>query len=437
MQLVKFSLLSIFLIFLISCIGPVKELQYQIEDSWEDTTLNTDNPSPLNDLVNAFDIKVLAKTSIGPNVLSNIISTTNFDDLFFSASHEGEIISLNQQDFSLSMKYKHPIKILAGLAYQNGKIYFVDEKGYLNAISIKGELEWKVFVGEVFSPPKTSRNSVIVKTTDNKFISSNLIDGSEQWKYIGSGSQLYIRSWGEISSDDETIFSGITSGKVIAINLLDGSLVWENTFSPPSGISDIERANDVTSKPIIDTSIVYVISSNGKIAALSKSEGSVLWTRLLSSFYGLLGDEDHLYLAHNTGSVYSLSKDTGDVIWRNTDLLGRDAKPCILYKDFLIVSDYEGYVHFLNKNTGKIYSRFKFSDSNVSTIISSQDNSVIFIFYKNGDIFKISTSDNLSNTNELEVNHNIIDSGNLESQTTKDNLINDDKSIIDSIIFWN
>ena len=437
MQLVKTSFVGIFLVFLMSCLGPVKELQYQIEDSLEDTTLNIDNPSPLKEISNSIELNILSNFSIDGDLPLNLKPTILNDDKFILvASFDGLVYLLGQNDLAIKMKYQHELNIIAGLAYQGGKIFFVDSKGYLCAISNNGLLEWKVFVGEVYSPPKITEKLVIVRTTNNKFVASSLIDGSEIWKYQAISPQLNIRSWGQINSDDSALFAGINSGKIIAINLDDGSLIWERTFSPPSGSSEIERANDVTSEPIVGNSIIYTISSKGKIAAISKTEGVILWDRSLSSFDGLLDNENNIFVSHNSGSVYSLFKETGKVLWRNADLLGRDVKRGAIFKDKIMVTDYEGYIHFININTGNIVAREKFSDSQISTIIPINNSSIFYVFYRNGDIFKINVGDeNISNNIQSSVKK-YQDSDDIDFEESDKKNINEEETLLDNLIFW-
>lgn len=208
----------------------------------------------------------------------------------------------------------------------------------------------------------------------------SIIDGSFLWKYKLPSSPLPIRSWGEISINNNIIYIGSASGKVSAINALNGTLIWESTFSPPQGSSEMERSNDSTSKVIVDEFVIYAVSSKGSIASLSSDNGQILWARPLSSFKGMTSDKDNLYVTHNSGSIYALSKETSKVKWRNSDLLGRDVSRGFIFNNLLIVSDFEGYVHFIDLDDGNIIARTKLSDDLILNPVSGLEGKSLFLY---------------------------------------------------------
>ena len=87
------------------------------------------------------------------------------------------------------------------------------------------------------------------------------------------------------------------------------------------GATDIERANDITSHPVIDGPVIYGITTNGDISSLDRRTGKTIWTQPVSSFYGMAFDGFNLFVTHDSGAIYSVSnKDDGEVMWRQGDL---------------------------------------------------------------------------------------------------------------------
>ena len=437
-QLVKISFVLTLTFFLFSCFGPVKELKYQIEDSWEDSSSFANNPTPLSDIENKINLFVQSKSSLSGASKRNFKLGFSVDNVFY-ASEDGLISCLNIVSNEISWDFRHQEKILSGLTADSKKIYFVDYKGYLNALSVNGYLEWRTFVGEVFSPPLVTRDSVIIKTTSNRFVSMNIIDGQELWYYQLPIPSLSIRSWGEMILIENVIYSGLNSGKIIAINSLDGSLIWETTFSQPKGSSEIERSNDATSKPVVDDYVVYIVASAGNVAALSRVDGGVLWSRPLSSFVGMDADNETLYITHNSGSIYAVNKESNKVKWRNADFLGRDVSKPVIFKNYVVVNDFEGYLHFLDKVTGQALSRIKVSNTLLLEPIINQDGENLIVCSTSGDIMIITTNSTefkvnvKSEANEkINLKGDINDEEKINTKPVQDN----DESIIDTLIFW-
>lgn len=433
----SFLFLSFFL--LSSCFGPIKEINYQIEDSMDDEDVFISDPKPLNeDFINQFDLDVISTISLdGESKRSLYIS--KFDNFLIYPSYDGKVSLVDFHNKIIIWTYKHTSKITAGSSFGDNKIYFVDYDGYLVALSIDGKLEWKSYVGEVFSPPLNTSNGVVVKDSNNKFFSLNQIDGSLLWDYKTPNSPLPLRSWGELTLSDEIIYAGISAGKVLALNSNNGTLIWENTFSPPKGVSEIERSNDTSSKVLVDEYAVYAVSSQGNIASIAKEDGVILWSRPMSSYIGVDINDQSIIVTHNSGSIYSLNKETKKINWRNSDLIGRDVSRPFIFDKFVVVSDYEGYLHFIDLNSGLIRARVKLADSNLLYPIIGEQPMEFIVVTLEGQVNVVSIKNSLlndsqKNEEELKKQQNI---ENIESENDiKDNPETKEDSLIDTLIFW-
>ena len=436
-QLVKTKLIFFLPFFLLSCFGPVKELKYQIEDSFDDVDVYVDNPKPLSsEFKNSFDISIINSGSF-PDITKRNFKVAKDNETIFYASIYGEVIALDTKKYNFLWSFTHNTQITSGIVFEKGFLFFVDYDGYLISLNSKGIMEWKAFAGEVFSHPLIINDNLILKTSSNDFISFNIIDGSVNWKYQVPKSPLPTRSWGGISHSEGIIYSGVGSGKVVAINLSSGTLVWETTYSSPKGVSEIERSNDTTSDVIIDDFAVYTVSSNGDISAINKSDGSILWKRPLSSFQGLVLNEDNLFITHNSGAIYCINKISQKVLWRNSDLIGRDVSRGFVFKNYLIVSDYEGYVHFININDGLINSRLKVSDTILLPPLTINNEDILFMTSVNGDYSTINV--NLSNLIEKSFNEKTIEKDNIADNNDGDDKAQyneDNDDLLDKLIFW-
>ena len=434
-QLARTKLIFFIPFFLLSCFGPVKELKYQIEDSMDDSSSFSQNPIPLDDdFINSIQIELKTAGSFSNGSQRNL-EAVSIDENIFYPSANGKVISFNINNNKENWDYIHSSQITAGLEVLDLNLFFVDYDGFLICLNLSGVIEWKTFVGEVFTKPFAINNSVIIKTTNNKFFSFNTMDGSVNWYYQLPLSPLPVRSWGEISYSDEIIYSGTSSGKVIAINYLNGLLMWETTYSPASGNSEIERSNDTTSKVIIDEYIVYAVSSKGNIAALSKKDGKILWKRPLSSFEGLILENNNLFVTHNTGSIYCIDKNSQKVLWRNAELLGRDVSRAIIYQNLLIVSDYEGYIHFLDQTNGNILARIKASSDLILKPLILNNKQDLLLISLNGEYQLISINLEKYSRNPAQTD-NVLQKNDLNEENVDINSSRNDENILDKLIFW-
>jgi len=433
MQLAKYSFTFFIFLFLLSCFGPFKEIKYQIEDSWDDSESSPHNPKLLTDIVNQLDVSLISFADFDGSISKNL-SPAITEKNFLFPSVEGHITNYNIEKNKKIWSYKHNSLISAGLSHNDKQLFFVDSQGFLCAIDLSnGLLEWKTFVGEVYGLPTIAVNQVFVKSFNGKIYALNSNDGSYNWSYQLPTAQLAIKSWGKLIFNDERIYSGAANGKILSINATNGSLVWETTYSQPKSSSELARANETTSDPVIDDFAIYVVSVNGNIASIEKNNGSIIWSRPLSSFYGMTINSSSIYVSHNSGAIYSLNKLTNEVLWRNSDLIGRDISKPIFYNNLIFVSDYEGYIHFLDSETGKIIARIKVSNS---PVLLDQENILgdkIFISDLEGNIFYILLN---KLNNEPHINGRDPKEQKIDKMVDENQTIQEDVNLLDKIIFW-
>ena len=433
MQSVAKFLLPFFFLLLSSCIfGPVKELKSQIEDSWTDEDIPK-NPTRLAENVPEASSKQLWQQNIGGEFLRNL-EPAYCDGVIYVSNNEKSVYAIDATNGEILWSRALDDKVSAGIICNENRLYFVTGNGFLWALSIDGITQWKSFVGQILTKPLHHGDSVLVKTINNKFSSYNASNGSLNWSYQSPSPPLLVKSWGGMVYSEETIYSGLPSGKIVALNFNTGALMWETTYSQPKGTSDIARANDTTSSPVIDEPFIYIASSKGNVASLDKKTGNIIWDRPLSSFYGISGFQNYIIITHDSGSIYAVSKDTSEILWRNADFLNRDVKLGKFFQDKIMLGDYAGYLHFVDIETGKTSSRLKVAEKSIFNYISIEEDILVIDKSSNLTRIKITNSSPASSSSNLnnETNSELEKDTKIEQESASQN----EKSFIDDLIFW-
>jgi outer membrane protein assembly factor BamB len=415
----KRCLIPFFLIFfIVGCFfGPVKELKNQIEDTWDaDTPIVP--PTELIDISNSKKFSRLWTAHSGTESLWEIDANSYdihtlgmfvYEDFLFTLNHDGLIKKFNLNTGSLLWEKDFNFKVSAGLSGDSDALYFATSEGDLWSLDHDGKKLWKTYVGgQVHVKPLPNTSFVVVKLNFNKFVQINISDGSIKWDYQAPNPPLTINYQGDMIFANGVIYSGLPGGKLIAIEAETGSMIWEVNVASPKGLTEIERANDVTSQPVIDGSIIYSVSSKGKITSFDRRTSQKIWDRTLSSFVGLNLYGNNLIVVHESGSIYSLNNEVGKSNWRNADLQYRNIGKGIIIEDLLSVGDFDGYLHLIDLFNGKISSRIKLSGSQIlDNMISLGDNKLIAMDV-DGNIFCIEINDNVEIKSTEEINENDI-----------------------------
>jgi outer membrane protein assembly factor BamB len=170
---------------------------------------------------------------------------------------------------------------------------------------------------------------------------------------------LVARSNAGVTIRNSIVYAGFAAGKLTAIGLHNGVIVWESSVSQPRGNTELERVSDITSLPIVDDSQVCAVAFQGRLACFDAEQGGSLWTRDLSSDKGLDMSRKYLFLTDTVGTVLALDKLSGSSYWKNDQLHLRRITAPLALDNYLLVADFEGYLHALNRDDGSFVARFR------------------------------------------------------------------------------
>ena len=161
-------------------------------------------------------------------------------------------------------------------------------------------------------------------------------------------------------------------------------------MAQPKGVTEIERASDVTSSPVIDGLTIYTVAYQGKISAVDRVNARTLWSRDISSYTGLSVEGARIYVAHTGGALYSLAIESGKTYWRQGELLNRRLTTPLGMGDHVAVGDLEGYIHILDKETGQFLGRIRLDDAPVMRRLLEFETGKFLAQTRNGGLYAIS-----------------------------------------------
>ncbi|MBV7317116.1 outer membrane protein assembly factor BamB [Shewanella sp. NIFS-20-20] len=295
----------------------------------------------------------------------------------FVADRDGLVIAYDestgepvwQQDFTKAFNDKLLVKnkgarLSAGIVAARDKIFIGSESGYLGALNAEtGAVEWYAETdGELMSNPTVAEDVVVVNTGSGVLQAFDVDSGESLWRYETSLPALTLRGTGAASFEAGGFFVGTADGKVAVVVKANGQPAWEQAVFTPKGGNEFTRMADVDMMPLILGDNLYAVSYNGNLVSMELRSGRVVWARKYSSFKNLASSGLQLYLVDDHSRVYSVDRRNGLESWGNTELTNRELTAPVVFGDFLVVGDFEGYLHFLDRNDGKIVGRILIDD---------------------------------------------------------------------------
>jgi outer membrane protein assembly factor BamB len=198
---------------------------------------------------------------------------------------------------------------------------------------------------------------VLVRPVDGKLFGLNAADGAQLWVYDRQVPALTLRGTSAPLVVSNAAIVGLDSGRLAAVSITDGQPLWETPISVPRGRSELERMVDLDAQPIMIDDVVYVGSFQGAIAAVDRFSGEILWRRDLSSYAGFAADRGQLYVTDEQSHIWAFDRYSHASLWRQNALQGRNLTAPVAFLDYIVVADFEGYVHWLRRSDGKLVAR--------------------------------------------------------------------------------
>jgi outer membrane protein assembly factor BamB len=149
--------------------------------------------------------------------------------------------------------------------------------------------------------------------------------------------------------------------------------------TPPHGRTELERLADIDSAVVVAAQNVYAVGFQGRVAMLALDTGQVWWSHELSSYRGMSLDDEALYVSTADGEIVALRARTGAEVWRSGVLLHRGLSAPANMDDVIVVGDFQGYVHWLDKASGGLAARASAGSARISTTPVVVGNMVLVI----------------------------------------------------------
>ena len=308
----------------------------------------------------------------------------------YAAGATGDVVKLDINTGKQEWRVNAGEKISGGVGVGGSFVMVGTAKGAVYAYDIGGKLLWKSKLSsEVLSAPKYFDGIVIVRTNDNRIYGINAHDGSRKWVYDRSTPALTLRSSAGLVVDGGAIYAGFGGGKLIALRADNGKLLWEASVAQPKGVTEIERIADITSLPVLDGPLVYAVAYQGRVAAIDRISGRIIWNRDISSLTGLSVEEGRIFVSHSMGSVYALDYTTGKTFWRQAALKNRQISITVPMGNYIAVGDLEGYLHFLTRDEGALASRVKLGSSAVLPQMVLLNSTTVLAQTRDGGLYAV------------------------------------------------
>jgi outer membrane protein assembly factor BamB len=276
----------------------------------------------------------------------------------YAASAKGAVARFDAANGKQAWRVETKRPLSGGVGADADLVLVGTLKGEVVALDLEGKAVWSAQVSsEVLSAPRVAEGVAVVRSGDGRIVGLDAKDGSRRWEYASSMPPLLLRRDAGVTLARGAAFAGLHNGRLVALALATGVVAWEGVVAQSKGANELERMVDVAAAPLVDEEQACAVAFQGRVACFEPAKGTLLWGRDASSAVALASDPGTLYLSDERGTVMALDRDSGATYWKTDKLYGRQVSAPVVAGQFVAVGDYQGYVHFLNRNDGSFAAR--------------------------------------------------------------------------------
>jgi outer membrane protein assembly factor BamB len=316
-------------------------------------------PAALTPIEHATAVRTLWTASVG-GADRFVFTPAIADGSVFAAGRDGTVRRFDAASGREQWSVSAGARLSAGVGADARTVAVATEEGEVFALdAANGERRWSARVSsEVIAAPAVGADLVLVRSIDNRVFAFGAQDGKRRWIYQRPASSLIIRAPAGVAMQGDTAFAGFAGGKLAAIALSNGGVRWEATVALPKGGTELERVTDVVGDPAVQGREVCAATYQGRVGCYEMATGRQVWARDISSLTGVTLDPRYAFVADDKGTLQAFDRSNGRSVWKQDKLAHRRLSAPQPVGEAIAVGDFEGYVHFLARDTGAFLARY-------------------------------------------------------------------------------
>ncbi|ALM83741.1 outer membrane protein assembly factor BamB [Bordetella sp. N] len=349
------------------------------------------DPAPLTEYKAGMSVRQLWSVSIGSGSGLGFLPTV-VGDAVYAAAPNGKVGKYDLLS-GRAIWTASTDDLSAGAGSDGSTTVVATPSGKVIAYDDSGKVKWKAqATSEVNIPPVVGNGVAVVRSSDYRIQAFDVNSGDRVWSVQRPGPALALRSNAQMVIAQGLVLTGLPGGKLMAINVSTGDVQWEGTVATPKGGSDLERLTDVVGSPRLLGPLMCAVAYQGRVVCFDVSQGGrPIWTKDFSSTVGLAVDDHGVYTPDQNSLLYGFDVRSGQQLWKLDSLKNRRLTAPTVIGSAVAVGDYDGYVHFVSRDSGELLARISVGGDAVLSPLTTTTQGVL-VQTGNGNLVMLSTN---------------------------------------------
>ncbi len=323
------------------------------------------------------------------------ISTSEIPKINFE---EADSISQKFSNVNILTEINLEKTLSAPLYFYQNKIFACTKDGTIYCFDENGKKIWESFVyGTILNQPVGADNTLIVSTIEGDITTFNISSG-EIIQTLGIGenitSQFLIFDFkGDksviIDNDNKntSILFGTSTGKLFCYDLSSLGILWQSENSKSM----------IISQPHFYRDKIYFENVEGNVFCIDARSGVLNWkwneiqdVKLSPASFNFIQNSENIFISHPNKTIYAIDILLGRTNWKTDKFSAGESITLSNDSSKIFVKSQSDKVFIVSAKDGKLINEINLrSGFDTMPIKIVENDSVIFVGSKSGDVFKI------------------------------------------------
>lgn len=319
------------------------------------------DPMKLSNINETLRVSKLWSTSTGSGLGKSAAGLKPFhvDGEIWAADHKGRVTVVDAESGDRLRRFELDMNLSAGPTVVGERVLLGTINGQMVVMDRdSGSINWRAQLSsEIIASPLLRDGLIVVRCIDGRVFALDAETGLREWVYDRSVPLLTLRGNSDPLIRGGQVFVGHDDGTLTALDLADGQLLWEQRIGSAEGRTQLDRLADIDGGMAIVGLDIYAVSGHDRMASVALDSGRLLWVKDVGSHAGLTVARTRIVLADSDDRIWMLDRRSGSTGWNNEELLRRGLSRPVIQGGFVAVADAQGYLHWLDADTGEFVSR--------------------------------------------------------------------------------
>lgn len=329
---------------------------------WFDTD-ESDDPAELVEFSPTIEVERVWDTGAGDGSSRSLprLRPLHDGDRLWTVDSRGLVSAVDARNGTQMLRFDTELDVSAGPAIHGDRLYLGTFDGMVHALDAQtGATHWSAQLSsEILSAPVLHDGVLIVRCLDGRVFGLDPANGRRIWVHDRSVPALTLRGNSDPLVRAGQVYIGYDDGNVTALRVADGSRIWEQPVSAPEGRTELDRLADIDGTMALVGSDLYVTTYRGRLAAIATESGRILWVKEVASATGISYSRTRLALTDREDNLWLVDRRNGATLWRDDSLPRRKLTRPGIVGDYVVVGDFDGYLHWYGVEDGKMAARVR------------------------------------------------------------------------------